>query len=299
MDIINPITVTNAMLTSSTISETVPLWLTATPYVVGDIRRLDTTHRTYECLVNNTSVSPDTSIAPVATPKWLDLGATNKYACIDEKFGTQSTTTSSMTIVLTPGLVFNSIALLNLLGASVTVSISVPGVGVTYTNTTSLYSDVGVADWYGYFFAPIAAPADVALTGIPPYATQIVTITITGSGTVAIGNIFLGSYQILGKTMYNPTVGIIDYSTKTTDVFGNATVVRRAYAKRLTAKFEIDAELADNVAGILATVRSTPLIWIGTSTFGSTIVAGFYKDWEIEIDQPSLAICTITIEGVI
>lgn len=383
MDIINPIPMSNAMLTSSTLAETVAAWAAGTSYPVGAQARLDTTHRIYQCVAANVgstgsssvvavtiaapavvswaahglpanapvtfsttgylpsgivagatyyvsaptantfslaasfagaavtttgtqsgahtcisaSNSPDVSLTGSA-PYWVDVGATNKYACIDEKYGTQSTAINSLTIVLTPGLNFNSLALLNMLGASATVTCTVPGLGITFTKTVSLYSDIGVADWYGYFFAPIAAPSDVSMQDIPPYASQVVTITISGAGTVAIGNIILGTYQSLGLTRYNAKVGISDYSTKAVDIFGNATLVKRPYSKTLGATFEIARQLVDNIAATLATIRSTPIVWVGVPGYGSTIVFGYFKDFEVDIAYPTMSICTITIEGL-
>ncbi len=157
MKIINPITWSASMLTSSTVAETdFTAWSNATAYVAGDKCILTSTHRIYECLVNHTNAQPDQNLTG-DTPKWLDLGATNRHKMFDDKFGTQTTATDTMTVVITPNLVIDSLALLNMIGDQVTISCTVSGMGTIYTKTIPLQTDVGVWDWYTYFLAPIVA----------------------------------------------------------------------------------------------------------------------------------------------
>lgn len=299
MDIINPIKWQDSMLVSSTaVDTTVALWSSATAYAVGERARLDTTHKVYECLIAHTNASPDTNTSG-ATPKWLEVGATNVYAMVDNKWGTQTTATSSLVIKVKPGVPINSLALLNLKGSSVTITSTCAGMP-DYSKTIPLISDVGVYDWLTYFTAPIVAEDDVVVKDLMPYANQEITITITGTGTVAIGSLVMGSYVELGKTMVGATVSIIDYSTKSTDAYGNITVVARAYAKRCSVKLEVDSSFSDQLHGILSSIRSTPVVWVGFgSTFASLIVYGYYKDFDIVMDYYNTHTCSLTIEGLI
>ena len=240
------------------------------------------------------STSPAT-----ATEKWVDLGATNKFAMFDEKWGTQSTATSSLTVTLTPGTPIDSIALLNLIGSLVSVTCTLAG-STIYSKTIALQTDVGVYDWKTYFLAPIVSEDDVVCTDLLPYANQVITITITGSGTVAIGNVAMGSLVGIGGLDYSPKIGIVDYSKKDTDAYGNVTVTKRAYAKRFSGRLKVPNTFVDQLAGILASLRSTPVIWIGAgSKYSSLIVWGFYKDFEIDLAYPNWSFCSITIEGLV
>ena len=109
----------------------------------------------------------------------------------------------------------------------------------------------------------------------------------------------LGSCYDLGGTQYNATAGIVDYSAKSTDTFGNNTVTQRAYSKRMTAKLQIDNLIVDAVVNTLAAYRSTPIVWIGADNlYTSLIVYGFYKDFDVDIAYPTVSYCSLTIEGL-
>lgn len=299
MKIINPITWAASMLTSSTVAETdYTAWSNATAYVVGDKCILTSTHRIYEALVNNTNAQPDTNLTG-DTPKWLDLGATNRFKMFDDKFGTQTTATTTMTVVVTPGLVIDSLALLNMVGDSVVISCTDPVAGAIYSKTIPLQTDIGVWDWKTYFMAPIVAEDDIIVSDLLPYRLQAITITITGTGTVAIGNIALGAYVDLGGTQLSPKIGIVDYSKKDADEFGNTVIVERAYSKRFSAQLVVESSFVDQLAGILASIRAKPVVWVGSdSKYASLIVWGFMKDFEIDIAYENISYCSLTVEGL-
>lgn len=299
MKLIRPITITSAMLTSSTAPETdYAAWSGATAYVVGNRCIMTSTHKIYECLVNNTNFSPDVNLTG-ATPKWMLISATNRWAMLDAGWGTQTAIATPLTVVLTPGELLNSIALLNVAATSITVTMTVTG-DTVYSSTTAMLGGNEIIDWYGYFFEPIIYKTDLVLTDLPPYSTGIITIAITNTGgTAKCGNCVLGSVYDLGGTQYGTTAGITDYSAKTVDTFGNATVVVRKYSKRMTAKLQVDNLYIDDVATLLAQYRSTPLVWIGAdNAYTSLIVYGFYKDFDIDIAYPAFSYCSLTIEGL-
>jgi hypothetical protein len=109
----------------------------------------------------------------------------------------------------------------------------------------------------------------------------------------------VGTYYDLGATQYGATAGILDYSVKTTDSFGNTTVVKRTYAKRMTSNLMINNNIVDAVVNLLSAYRSTPLVWVGAeSNYTSLIVYGFYKDFDVNIAYPDYSSCSLTIEGL-
>lgn len=240
------------------------------------------------------STSPDT-----ATDKWIDLGSTNKHAMFDEKWGTQTTASGSLSVTLTPNVVIDSIALLNMIGSSVTITSTCAGM-TPYSKTIPLISDAGVYDWKTYFLAPIVAEADAVVTDLKPFRNQVIVITITGTGTVAIGNLTMGVLIALGNLQYSPKITHVSYSKKETDAYGNITVVKRPYAKRFSGRISVPASFVDQLAGILASVRDTPVVWVGVQgMYGSLVVWGFFKEFEIEIPYPTLSFCSLTIEGLV
>ncbi|CAB4163262.1 hypothetical protein UFOVP814_14 [uncultured Caudovirales phage] len=241
-----------------------------------------------------------TGTSPAANSAlWIDLGATNKFAAFDEKWGTQTTATSTLTFDITPGVAVDSLALLNLLGSSVTVTCKVGGTTI-YTKTATLQTDVGVYDWKTYFVAPIVAAKDLVFTDLLPYANQVITITITGSGTVAIGNVTLGSVVALGAMEYGAKFGIKSYSVKTTDAYGNISLSSRPYSKGFEGRLIVPKTFVDQLAGILSSLRDTPAIWIGAGNkYSSLIVWGFLDDFKFDLAYDQFSFCSLSIEGLV
>ena len=98
MKLLRPVTITDAMLTSSTVPENDhPAWSAGTAYVTGNRVILASTHRRYEALAASTGVNPATD-----PTKWLDLGPTNRWAMFDARVGTASTRAASLQAVLAP-----------------------------------------------------------------------------------------------------------------------------------------------------------------------------------------------------
>lgn len=246
------------------------------------------------------STSPDVSSVG-DNRKWQVVGATNAYAMFDDKWGTQAVAMHSMTFVMAPGQVVDSLALLNLLGNQVEVTCTVAG-EVIYTKTIALQTDIGVYDWKSYFIAPIVAQDDVVLTDLLPYYQQAISITITGPGVVGIGNAAIGQFINLGLLEASPKAGIISYSKKTVDDYGGIVVTPRGYAKRFGGRVIIESKFADQCAAILAQIRDIPVVWIGAGNlYSCLIVWGFFKDFEIDIaySYDSISYCTLTVEGLV
>ena len=273
-------------------------WNSGTAYIVGGRARLASTHKVYECVLAHTNAQPDLNIAG-DTPKWILVGSTNKYACFDEKWGTQTVALNTLTIEITPGEVVDSMALLNMLGATVNVTCLL-GADEIYNRTITLQTDIGVFDWKTYFLAPIVAQDDAVFTGLLPYYLQLIRITITGPAAVAIGGISMGAYIQFGVLKASPSPGITDYSQKTPGRYGDISVVEGAYAKRFSGTILIESTFVDQCVAILAQIRATPVVWIGAGNlYSSLIVWGFYKTFEVDIAYPDYSFCTLTVEGLV
>lgn len=277
-----------------------PAWNSATAYVVGD--KVSYLHRQYNCVVNNTNRNPLTDTTTPAA--WTDAGPTNRYAMFDSVVGTSTSSSSSnITVVIKTGSV-GGIALMQMVADQALVNVS-DGTSTVYSKNLDLTSGT-VLDWWQYFTVPIVRTANYTMNDITSGLTNYVTLVITTtSGTVSIGNTVLGSIFTFtnsgggSSTASSPTIGIIDYSVKTTDAFGNTSWTKRGYANRMNVKMMIDTVQVDNCVQQLAAIRATPCVWIGSNnTYQSLIVYGAYKDWEVEIPYTTKSYCSIQIEGL-
>ena len=291
MRVIKPVDITPAKLTGSNVPETEwPAWV-AGSYGLGDKRIRD--HHIYESLAAANTADPSDAT------KWLDLGFTNRWRMFDNKVESLTTRLGTIEVTIKPGAVVNSLALFNLQGKSVTVSMVDALEGEVYRKVISLV-DADAIDWYEWFFEPIGIRTDVVVLDMPAYGSASIVVTIdAGPEMAAVGHLVIGAVKQIGTALYGSSIGINDFSRKTTDDFGNTVVIRRSFSSR--AEFDVSLFTADvaKVRRLLADLRATSVVWIGHESYESTILFGFYKDFQIVFSGPTVSDCSITVEGVI
>lgn len=296
MKLIRPTSITDAMLTSSTAPENdYAAWAAGTAYVTGNRVILAATHRRYEALAASTGINPSTD-----PTKWLDLGPTNRWAMFDARVGTATTRAASLQAVLAPGAI-DAVALIDTDAESATVTLTAGGV-TNYTQTQTFnIGGVAIDNWFSWFFEPIGRRTTLLFLDVPVYANGVVTVTIARDNpadTVSCGTLLVGRQLSLGDTEHGADIGIIDYSRKETDQFGVISVVERAFAKRMTARVVMATDSVDVIHRALASLRATPVLWIGSESFESLTVYGFYKEFSIDLAYPTVSYCSLTIEGL-
>lgn len=273
--VVRPAALTDAALVASNVPENdYPAYAAGTAYVAGARVILPATHRAYESLTaGNAGHDPATD-----TAHWLDMGPTNRWAMFDQALGTATTGAGSIVVQLKPGIAADTLALLDVVGASVRVQ--APG----YDQTRAIGGDVTTA----LFLDLALAPADTA------------TVTIAGAGSgaaVAVGTLLIGAREALGTLADEPSIGILDFSVKETDDFGQTVPLERAWAKRMEAKSQIATAGADALLRRLATLRAKPSLWIGAAELDALTIYGFFRDFTVTLGE-QVSICSVTIEGM-
>lgn len=307
MKVIDPLTVTDAMLISSTVAEPASgetAWSGATAYTVGQIALRTATHRLYRRLVaGTTATAPELDVAGVAgvtAPNWEDYAPSRRWAMFDQEINTATTDASSLTVVLAPGIC-NSLALLELVGSSVTITVTDGAGGPTvYTRTVALDTSL-VTDWYQYFFEPFSTLGTLVLNDLPPYANARITVALTGLGTVALGQCIAGSVYPLGLTQLGVSAGIRDYSRKEVDpVTGAVSLERRKFSRTLRARFSIEPGAVNAVHARLSNLRAKPCVWIADDDrqLDPLVVFGFYKDFSLDVAYAARHFYSLDIEGM-
>lgn len=230
---------------------------------------------------------------------WLELGATNRWLMFDGSITSQTTQADSLSVTVSVTDRVDSVALLNVSAATARVRMIDATDGVVYDQTQSLVSTLGIADWYAWFFEPTVRKPEVVFSGLPPYIGAQVEITLTNIGGVAAcGAAVVGLSRELGRTQCAPSLGIQDYSLKTRDDFGNYTVLERAFNKTGRFSLIVSNDQVDEVHRLLATYRATPIVYVGSDLYPSSLIYGFYKDFALVISYPTFSICDIEIEGL-
>lgn len=120
-------------------------------------------------------------------------------------------------------------------------------------------------------------------------------------GTAQLGEVAMGiSYPIGDMTGLAPS--LLDYTSKTLDPYGNATIVPRNFAKRADYIVAMDKESAAQIINFLAALRSVPVVWYDTDdangNWGS-MVYGFYNEFSIPLTSGVKTFMALRAEGMV
>ncbi len=269
--LLQPVAITDAMLTASNVTETdYPEWSAGTTYAKTARVIKAATHRIYESAVAGNVGNDPAGVSG----KWIEVSVTNRWAMFDEALGSVTSRASLIEVTIAPCTAIDAVALLDVTGSTVRV----------------------IGTGYDRMIAPTGTPGSALFLDLPAGAGSL-TIRISGPGTVTVGTLLIGRLRGLGITEASPGAGITDYSRKDVDDFGEVTIVKRAWAKRMNVSALFRTDALDIVANRIAAVRARPSLWIGQEGLDSLTVHGFFKDFSIEVGE-GVSKLTLSIEGL-
>lgn len=253
--------------------------------------------------VHTATASTNYNKAPAANPTvWLDSGATNRWKMFDQSVQSQTSNVASIDVDIALTALIDSVALINISATSVQVVLTDAIEGIVYNETVDTVSTAGVYDMYTFFFEPISRTSEIIFTNIPPYLNAVLSVTLTdiSGGTVLCGECIAGQALQIGDTEVGVKVGITDYSIKQRDAFGNFIIVERAFSRRANFTVVVESNIVDQLVAIFEQYRATPIVYVGTASYGSTLVYGFYKSFDIDIGYADgTSVCSLDIEGLV
>ncbi len=300
MRVVRPLEITDNILTSISIAEDdYPTWSAGT-YNQGDRVIKTSTHLIYEAQ-STTTEDPEVGVN-ADPPTWLVIGATRPWRMFDGIISSQSESTSNIVVTITPGRAVSSVSAFNLSGVSgVSLVMNDPVEGVVYNQDISLRDETSVGDWYTYFFEPIVLSTEFISLDLPQYPNADITITFTIESSGAVGELVVGSLIGIGVANHGSSVQLLDFSRKERDEFGNFTIVRRRSSKLVSFDVTVETERVGYVFNQLSKLTTIPCVWVGTDSGynDSTLVYGYYRDFRIDINEPTVSDCTIEIEGLV
>lgn len=275
MRVIYPITVTPAVLVSSSIPDetTYPAFVVGATYNAGDRVILDQ-QAVYECLAAGV-----VGALPLSDAEWVIVRPTNRWSMFDQLPSTSRQQSDVLTITLAVPAV-GDVMLLGVVAASVTVTL--PDVTRTVTLATNEEQSV-------YITGLGSAGGNLTITIQP--------VVVVTSLILRVAEILVGTVQELGETQIGAGVGISDYSTRTIDEYGNASFVRRGYSGFLQAQFILDRDDADLVLDAITALRAVPCVWIGSLHYQCAVIYGYYREASMEIAE-NHAECSMRIESL-
>ncbi|MDZ4373823.1 MAG: hypothetical protein U1C74_20705, partial [Phenylobacterium sp.] len=280
----------------------VAAWNIATPYVIGNqvYKLIGGVHLGFTAKTNHTGTDPETD---TTATDWKPTGPTNRWKMFDGAVQSQTENAESIevTLVLPPTQWIDSLAVLNVDAASLRIRVFPPGaVAAVRDETFSLVSSSGIDTLWDYFTEPIERIADKVVIGLPPYIGATIQVTIAApGGTAKCGALVMGFAKRLGDTRWGGRLGIIDYSKKQRNDFGDLEVFERAYARSRDFSVLVKNTFVDQLDVLLTRYRATAVLWVGSPRFGSTIVWGYYRGLEIVFEHPpDYSECRLELESL-
>lgn len=297
MKILAPLRITDAMLVSHSVPEDdAPEWAEGTQYDIGQKVLRKSLHLVYQAKTKSTGKKPESS-----PEDWHCLGATNRWAMFDEKIGTASTAKGEIRLTLRPGAMASGLALVGVTADSVQVRVTDAAQSVLFERSERLTADLREADWWHYFFDPISRRTSFEIFGLPAFADSAYEIILSGESgeQVACAACLLGEYMDFAPGVRpGARIGIMDYSLKKPDEWGNIEVVERAFSQTARWSFQVPGALLDRLYDLLASIRARPGLFIG-GKFAGLKVYGFYREFDIVIEYDRMVECSIDLEGLI
>lgn len=252
-------------------------------------------------LIANPNINKDPTDAANAAD-WLDIGPTNRWAMFDEVVGTVTSHPYAIDLEMVFTGRIDSLAMLGIANAiSARIVMSTAADGTVYDQTFSLISTDGISNWYTYFFEDVERKQALLVDDLPAYVDPTFQVTIEGNGSspVEVGILSIGLAKELGETQHDGAqIGITDYSRKEVDDFGNYSIRERAFSRRGSFQLRLPKSAVDGVHKVLSDYRATPAVYSASGDYGATLIFGFFRDFNIEIDYPLESLVSIEIEGL-
>lgn len=277
-------------LDDSLLSQTNPNVTAGDEYIYGD--------NIYEVLIDNDDQPDEGALLEVHT--WLDRGKINPLRMFDGKLDSLTTSSGTLTVTINPERMVSGIALFNVDAAIARVTMTDPTDGLVYdSGDISMIDNSGVTDWFAFFFSPYIKKSDFVSMILPPYPDAEIVVTVDGLGAqVSIGEVVLGRTFTLGVAQFGSSVGILDFSEKEQDQFGNFNIIERKFSKRADYDVKIPTNTVSGVQRTLSKFRARPAVWVGDESREETIVYGYYKSFDIVLSNPALSDTSILVEGL-
>lgn len=304
--VITPVTITDAMLTSSSVPEPdtgETAWAVGTTYALA--ARAYKNHIMYESLIaGNLGNDPalETQNDPDNPPtKWLEVGRTNRWEMFNLTRNAQTVYASPHTVVITPGKRINSLGISGLENVD-NVSITVTsGATTVYSNTENLNTR-DVTSYYDYCFAPFSTRPSFVKFDLPPYTDAVISVTLSAtSGLVKCGAFVIGNSTNIGDVQYGAESDVLNFSRIDRAFDGTIQLLPRRSVPKTIQQVFADKSLVNKIRNLRTALNAVPAVWAGLDQtddeyFEPLLIFGIYKRFSINLDHPTAIITSLEIE---
>jgi len=311
--IVKPFDIDNDAFISSNVPENdYPEWNSGTSYTLGQrviiVNDTDSppngVHKIYESLVgSNTGNNPlDDVQAPAGTPVyWIEVSSTNRWKMFDQLNSSQTIYPDEIDVELFIAQRPNSLSVLNVEAKTIQVlmydTASPPN--EVFNETYTMIEPSGNPSYYNWFFQQIQRKGNLYVKGLPPIAGGSIEVIIDNAGANAkCGTLLVGYTEKYGETSIGSEVGIVDFSVKRQNEFGDFEILERAYSREGRFTVLVPNDIVDKMQTLLASRRATPTLYIASELFESTYIYGFYIDMNNVIQYQNQSLLSIEVVGL-
>lgn len=286
-------TMTNAKLIATNVPEAdYPVWAVGTTYAAkARVIVIGSTHAIYESIAGgNVGHDPVADVDPVtgAGTYWLKVSATNRWKCFDGKVSTPTTITTPgfISYTILPGIIVDTIAIFGVNAPSPTADLT-----IVINGTQVFYSAIGD----GLFLV-----TDLEIGATDEFTIDIIDMESSGE-PLSVGQITFGNSGVIGDLLTGGSIGLIDYSTKEIDTFGNTLIIERGYAPRVDFRVSIPAQNGMAVFTKMARVRARPTVFHGgaeSMPYG-LVIFGTLNDFQIDQPDTKFSTLSVSVNGLV
>lgn len=264
----------------------------------------------YESLTDSNDTKPSENTEEEVGSEdatWLEVDAVNEWKMFDEIIATQTEaddeSDGTLEVVVSPDSIADSVAAFNISASKATVEVVNDSDDRIDYKEFNLTNNEDVVNWWHYFYEPVIRNTEFVTTGmVAANKNDQIIVTLQEEDTDAqakCGQLVIGKFRELGSTLYGTEVGIEDFSTVDRDEFGRATITKRRYSQIANYDIALPSSRVRVFQRQLAKYRATPIVFIGSEDYPETIVYGFYRDFRVTIEGPSISDAFIEVEGLV
>lgn len=301
MKIVRPTDITPEVVLSSNVPIAGNVWSNALSYTIGNsvVGNVPGTANMLFTSLQSPNLDHPPPIDGLDDAWWHVAGVANHRAAFDESPQTTTTNPESIAWIFGPPTRVDTLYMDSVDGTDVHVRVIDAIEGIVRDLVISMVAPIESSDWWEYFFGDPEYEHELVITNLPPYVGATIEVTINNPGAIAgCALCILGLSRSFGDTQYGASISIQDFSRKEPDEFGNYYVVKRAFSRRAGFEVAVESANVDRFVRILADYRATPIVYIGDDSYGSSVIYGFYKDFEFLIQYPTISILNIQVEGL-
>lgn len=267
LTVIKPITITDEMLISHSVDEGEGAYDAGTTYSEGYVVMYGSNHDAFSSLqdgnVGNTPVK-----WPDSTSYWYDEGKTNRWNMFDLTTNVQTSGTSPMTVVISPGEPITAMHFDTLECDTIDISVSD---GVSEVYSTSLDARArDIMDWYTFFYEQFRYRRVLSVYDLPGgVPNPVITVTFTSStGTAKCGGFIVGKHYVLGNVLSQSSHSRQGFSVFERDSVdpNRVRLLKRGAVKRLSVRAFMLKNRIDSTINILDDIDGIASSWSAIQT---------------------------------